>query len=319
MNRNIIPVFFAADDGYVPYLAVAIRSLLANASKEHEYKLIVLSQDISKVNQARIKKLETAGGQIEFVDMKDCGEGITNRESNYLRCDFFTLTIFYRLFIPVMFPEYDKAIYIDSDVVLSGDISEMYAYDLGDNLIGACRDYSVQKVPEFVDYIENGVGVAREDYVNSGVLLMNLKKLREVELDRRFLELLNKYHFDTIAPDQDYLNVMCNGSILYLPECWDAMPKQGEPEIEAPKLIHYNLFFKPWCYDGIQYETYFWKYAAESGYLEEIMENKRNYTDEQKKADSECLVKLVRTGVEIAARDFNFRTVFNGGKEKRLS
>ena len=297
---------------------MAIHSLLSNASPEYDYRLIVLSQDISKENQERLKKLETACGQIEFVDMKDRIEGITNRTSNYLRCDFFTLTIYYRLFIPAMFPEYDKAIYIDSDVVLPGDISEMYAYDLGENLIGACRDYSVQKVPEFIDYIENGAGVGREEYINSGVLLMNLKKLREAELDRRFMELLNKYHFDTIAPDQDYLNVMCRGKILYLPECWDAMPKQGEPEIECPKLIHYNLFFKPWCYDGIQYEDYFWKYAASSGYLEEIMENKRSYSDEQKNADGECLVKLIRTGAEIAGRDFNFRTVFNSGKEKRL-
>ena len=149
-------------------------------------------------------------------------------------------------------------------------------------------------------------------------LLMNLKKLRDVQLDQRFLEVLNQYHFDTIAPDQDYINVLCHGNILYLPECWDVMPGQNKPELAAPRLIHYNLFFKPWCYDGIQYSEVFWQYARESGYLTEIEENKRNYSDAQKEADSECLAKLIRTGAEIAARDFNFRTVFNSGKERRL-
>lgn len=318
MKKEIIPVFFAADNGYVPYLSVAIHSLLTNADPKNEYRLVILSQDISIENQGRLKRLEKPHGRIEFVNMQDRINGIADRSSNYLRCDFFTLTIYYRLFIPAMFPEYDKAIYIDSDVVLPGDISELFAYDLGDNLIGACRDESVQTIPELVDYMDNGVGVGHENYINSGVLLMNLKKLRDVQLDQRFLEVLNQYHFDTIAPDQDYINVLCHGNILYLPECWDAMPGQNKPELAAPRLIHYNLFFKPWCYDGIQYSEVFWQYARESGYLTEIEEKKRNYSDAQKEADSECLAKLIRTGAEIAARDFNFRTVFNSGKERRL-
>ncbi len=318
-TNEAIPIFFAADDGYVPYLATAIHSLLTNASAEHHYKIIVLSQDISNENQKRLKSLATKNSDIEFVSMQDRIQGITDRASNYLRCDFFTLTIYYRLFIPIMFPEYDKAIYIDSDVVLAGDISELYNIDLGDNLIGACPDFSVQKINAFVEYIENVVGVKKAEYINSGVLLMNLKRLREVNLDTRFLELLNRYHFDTIAPDQDYLNAMCNGSILYIPECWDAMPRQDAPALEQPKLIHYNLFFKPWCYDNIQYEDYFWKYAASSGYLREILENKRAYSDEQKKADGECLEKMLRTASDLLNKEITFHTIFSSGKEKRLA
>lgn len=318
MQKEIIPVFFAADNGYVPYLSVAIHSLLTNASPEYEYRLIVLSQDISEENQRRLKMLEKPHGQIIFVDMNDRIQGIADQSSNYLRCDYFTLTIYYRLFIPALFPEYDKAIYIDSDVALPGDISELYTVDLGENLIGACRDESVQKIPEFVAYMDRYVGVGRENYINSGVLLMNLKKLREVKLDQRFLEVLGRYQFETIAPDQDYLNVLCYGKIHYLPECWDAMPRQDKPELPQPKLIHYNLFFKPWCYDGIQYADVFWQYARESGYLEEIMAHKAGYSEEKKKADSECLIKMTRTGAELADREFSFRAVFNTGKEKRL-
>ena len=57
-------------------------------------------------------------------------------------------------------------------------------------------------------YMEEAVGVSRYEYINSGVLLMNLNKLREKEFDKHFLNLLNTYHFDCIAPDQDYINAI---------------------------------------------------------------------------------------------------------------
>ena len=129
-----------------------------------------------------------------------------------------------------------------------------------------------------MNYYENAVGIARDEYINSGVLLMNLKKLREKSFTKHFLNLLNKYHFDTVAPDQDYLNVICHGNILYLEDVWDAMPTEGGKELANPKLIHYNLFQKPWCYDNIGYADYFWKYAKQSKFYDQILEYKKNYS-----------------------------------------
>lgn len=45
---------------------------------------------------------------------------------------------------------------------------------------------------------------------------------------------------------------------------------RNKPEIENPKIIHYNLFDKPWCYDDIQYQDYFWEYAKQSVYYDKI-------------------------------------------------
>ena len=316
--KHEIPIFFTADNGYVPYLAVAIKSLTENASPDYKYSIIVLHEKISKKNIETLKTFENEYVSVSFYEMENRIEGITDRMSNRLRCDYFTLTIYFRLFIPTMFPEYNKGIYIDSDIVVPGDISKLYEVELGNNLIGACRDFSIQKIPELCNYMDHGVGVGREKYINSGVLLMNMKRLREVELDKEFLRLLNTYHFDTIAPDQDYLNVMCNGSITYLDECWDAMPKDGKKELENPMLIHYNLFSKPWCYDGVQYEEYFWKYAKETPYMEEIVKHKENYSDEQKASDQNCLEVLIRHSGEIAEEKENFCTVYESGREHRL-
>ena len=317
MNREI-PIFFTIDDGYAPFLAVALNSAIKNSNPQRRYNAIVLHQDLNETNIAKLKSLETENFKISLTPMKANFDALDDRMSNRLRCDYFTLTIYFRLFIPVMFPQYDKGIYIDSDVVLTSDIAELYDIEIGDNLIGACNDLSIADIPPLVAYTENAVGVNKHEYINSGVLLMNLKQMREVDLEGHFLNLLNTYHFDSIAPDQDYLNAMCNGKIYYLDESWDAMPNDAKPPLAHTKLIHYNLFSKPWCYDGIQYGEEFWKYAEDSGYLDEIKAYKAAYTEEKKKADSECLELLVRRGSEIPDNEVTFKKLFDAGVKIRL-
>ena len=71
-----------------------------------------------------------------------------------------------------MFPEYEKGIYLDSDIVVPGDISELYQIELGEEfLIGACPDYSIQNIPELVRYLEQGIGVGRLESENKMFLL----------------------------------------------------------------------------------------------------------------------------------------------------
>jgi lipopolysaccharide biosynthesis glycosyltransferase len=321
MRKTVIPVFFTIDDNYAYWLAVAANSLIKNASKDYDYRLIILHDGLKEENIRRIRLLERPGFRFEFHTMKESYEGISEDFiGNKLRADYFTLTIYFRLFIADMFPQYDKAIYIDSDVVVPGDISEMFSIELGDNLVAACPDYSIQDIPPLVSYTVHAVGADTSmKYVNSGVLLMNLKELRRVHFADHFLYLLNKYHFDCIAPDQDYLNSMCKGRIHFLGPEWDAMPNNNHPALENPKLIHYNLFEKPWMYDGIQYEEYFWEYAADSGFIDEIKDFKENYSDEQKESDKRCLEFLVRRGGMIAeSKEETMKKVFESRREQRV-
>ena len=317
MNREI-PIFFTIDDAYAPFLGVALNSAVKNSSADRKYKAIVLHDNLSDANIKKLKSLETENFQIELTPMKANFEVLDDRMSNRLRCDYFTLTIYFRLFIPAMFPEYDKGIYIDSDVVLTDDIAKLFDTDIGDNFIGACNDLSIADIPPLVAYTENAVGVKGKEYINSGVLLMNLKKMRECDFEGHFLNLLNTYHFDSIAPDQDYINAMCNGKIYYLDEVWDAMPNEAKPPIKDTKIIHYNLFSKPWCYDNIQYEEFFWKYAEDSGYLDEIKEYKSTYSNEQKKADGECLDLLISRGESIPQNEITFKKLHEKGVKIRL-
>ena len=251
INKNeIIPIFFTIDDAYAPYLHVALISLIENASKDRNYKIIVVYQELNEENRNNLAELvkDHPNFEMEFKYMKQSLDMITDRIENRLRSDYFTMTIYFRIFIPDMYPEYDKAIYIDSDIVVPGDISELYDTDMHGNLIGVCKDSSVNDAPELQRYMTESLGLKLGDYFNSGMLLMNMKALREAKLAEHFLYLLNKYHFDCIAPDQDYLNSMCYGKIEYLESCWDAMPNRNKPENPSPKIIHYNLF------DGVMTE-----------------------------------------------------------------
>ena len=219
INKNeIIPIFFTIDDAYAPYLHVALISLIENASKDRNYKIIVVYQELNEENRNNLAELvkDHPNFEMEFKYMKQSLDMITDRIENRLRSDYFTMTIYFRIFIPDMYPEYDKAIYIDSDIVVPGDISELYDTDMHGNLIGVCKDSSVNDAPELQRYMTESLGLKLGDYFNSGMLLMNMKALREAKLAEHFLYLLNKYHFDCIAPDQDYLNSMCYGKIEYL-------------------------------------------------------------------------------------------------------
>ena len=66
MQNNLIPIFFATDDNYVPYLAVAIKSLADNAHPKFNYIIHVLNTGLSKQNITKLKSFETSFLKIEF-------------------------------------------------------------------------------------------------------------------------------------------------------------------------------------------------------------------------------------------------------------
>ena len=318
MNKVTIPIFYAIDDGYSKFVAVSIKSLIMNANNNYNYDINVIYENLSEENAKKLKSLETDNVKIILTEMNQNLSMITDKLGNRLREYTFTLTIFFRLFIPVMFPKYDKCIYIDADTVIPGDISRLYNEDLGNNYLGCIVDKSTIDNEILASYFEEVVGIPRDKYINSGVLLMNSKKLRELKIDEKFLDLYIKYGFDVIAPDQDYINSMCYGHIKYLSDIYDAMPNPNNKEVENPVIIHYNLFLKPWQYDDVQYYDYFWKYAKSTPFYNEILEIKNSYTNEDRKKDSEWMDLMVSRAESLVGTKSTLKNVFESGKETRL-
>lgn len=308
-----IPVFFSINEQYAPYLAVCLKSLAAHVAVDERYRIIVMCDNVKNITMILLRNVikDYENIDIEFVDIRkkmyeyseSFVQTVTDRQENRLYSGKFTLTIYFRLFIAELFPELNKAVYIDSDTVINDDIAKLYSVDMGDAMFGAVRDTFAGKNTILAHYIENVVGIERNEYVNSGVLLMNLDKIRQAHLADRFLKLMAEYHFDSVAPDQDYINAMCAKEIYFLDKEWNVMPNKGGEYIARPKLIHYNLFDKPWHYSEIPYEEYFWQYAAESGFYPLLIKQRKQYGDSERKADRENLKKLLARAERIADGD----------------
>lgn len=289
MSKNIVPVFMAVDDGYIPFLGVALKSVIENSSKENKYEIKILYTKVSEENKNKIKAYETENVSIEFVDLSSKLHEIEDKL--YTR-NYFSNTTYFRLFIPELYPEYDKAVYIDSDTVTLADIADLYNTDMGDNLIAGIPDGAVQVTPVFQEYVEKVVGVIDyNNYFNAGIIVMNLKELREYKFQEKFLYMLEKIKFE-VAQDQDYMNRLCKGRVKLLGFEWNRMPAMGKQE-GALKLIHYNLGCKPWYFDDVLYQEYFWKYAKETEFYDEIRAMKSKYTDADKEKDDANSSKLI--------------------------
>ena len=307
-NLEVIPIFFAIDDGYMPFLAVALESLIENSSKKYYYSIKVLYTKISEENKKKINKYKRENVNIEFVDLNYYIEKV--KDKLYTR-DYYTNTTYFRLFIANLYPQYNKAIYLDSDIVVLGDIAELYNQDMGDNLIAAAPDDVIQTIKVFQEYAEKVVGVADyRNYFNAGILLMNLDEFRKFDFQNKFLYLLETIKF-TVAQDQDYLNRLCKGKVKIIDKAWDTMPIGNETlEEKDVKIVHYNLADKPWHYDNIKYKEYFWKYAKKTEYYNEICKIKENYSEEERFKDMQqfkTLKDLAQKEADCVGDDRNYR------------
>ncbi len=289
-NKQVIPIFFAVDDGYIPFLAVSIQSLADHASDENQYVIKVLYTNISEENQRNISKYERENISIEFVDLNYYIEKI--KDKLYTR-DYYSKTTYFRLFIPNLYPQYNKVLYLDSDITILSDVADLYNIDMGDNLIAAAPDDVIQTIEVFQDYAEKVVGVADyRNYFNAGIIVMNLDELRKFDFQEKFLYLLSTVKF-SVAQDQDYLNRLCKGRVKLFSNTWNRMPIGGDVvDRDDLHLIHYNLAFKPWHFENILYKEYFWECAKKTEYFDQILKIQSEYTEEDKFKDRESDKKL---------------------------
>ena len=288
-NNNVIPIFMAVDNNYIPFLGVALKSIIDNVSKQNRYEIKVLYTSVTEENKKKIEEYQTENVGIEFVNLSYKLQEI--QEKLYTR-NYFSNTTYFRLFIPELYPDYDKAVYIDSDTITLVDIARLYNTEMGDNLIAGIPDGAVQAIPIFQDYVEKVVGVSNyNNYFNAGIIVMNLKALREYKFQEKFLYMLEKIKFE-VAQDQDYLNRLCKGRVKLLGFEWNRMPAMGEQEGEL-NIIHYNLGCKPWYFDNVLYQEHFWKYAEKTRFYAQIRGMKKNYTEADKERDDANSSKLI--------------------------
>lgn len=301
MNMEI-PIFFSTDDNYIPYLDVAVASLIKNASKDKCYKIIVLNTGLNPKNIEKVKMKEQSGFKIEFVDIS---EHVKNIKSYFKNVYHFSIVTYYRLFIASLFPQYKKIIYLDCDLVVLGDISELYNIDLGENILGVVPDQYVCNTQEFRLYAEKAIGVNADTYFNAGVLVVNLEQFRKDNIEKKFMKLITQYNFDLLDPDQAYLNYLCYGKTHMLPNGWNKSPTNTVCEGNK-NIVHYNLYKKPWQYDDVIDGNYFWQYAKESPFYKQILKVKAEFGEEEKAQKDAAARDILVHAMRIVKSDYTF-------------
>ena len=304
-KKGEIPIFFATDDNYLPFLSITLESLWENSSHEYDYVMYVLHSGIRQEYQDKIMRYNKAGFSISFVDVTERLEEI--KADLHMR-DYYTATTYFRVFIASMFPQYDKAIYLDCDTVILGDIAELYHLDMGDNMLAGAPCEGVNSFDVYKRYVTEVDGLNPDYFFNAGVLLMNLKAFREEGFYRQFADLLKKYKFSVIQ-DEDYLNVLCQDRVLRLPRAWNKSPVANDylPREEL-RIVHYLMTWKPWRYADVPYQEYFWEYAERTefyGQLKAMLDNATQDDVERDKLTEKNLKALAES--EIARADGYFK------------
>ena len=301
-HARIVPVFLTINNGYAAYAAASIHSLTRFTNRERHYRVIILHDGLSWVNRVRLRSLATDNVAIQFkkissnLYLKAIIKYCSRRKG---AGDFFSSAVYYyRFFIPRLFPMYDKCVYIDSDTILRDDIGKLYDIELDDMVMAAMVDPKVDVIPEFRAYVNKAVGVEYKEYCNSGVLVMDMKALRKMKYLTALVDTINKYDADLVAPDQDYMNVILRGKIKHLDKWWNMEPVKDLPK-EA-KLVHFNLFNKPWHYKNVPQEKLFWNAARGTGFYGELKRQQQAFGKKEQKADHEKIEALLQKANKLA-------------------
>lgn len=281
-NKNLIPIFFSVDDNYAPLLGVAINSMIANADKSCKYAIYILTDGLSKEYEEKLSAFACDNVTVEFVGVADKLDRLLGKL--HLR-DYYSKATYYRFFIPALFPQYDKGIYLDCDITVNGDISKLFRLNLGHNLIGGVKEDVMPKYSEFTDYVESVLSLGLNEYVNAGVLLMNLCELRSFDIENKFADLLCKRAFK-LTQDQDYLNVLCRNRVLLINRRWNTSASPDAPD-KVPFIAHYKIMWRPWHHVGIKYENEFWQYANGSHFESELKAMLDGFTDSDRQVELE--------------------------------
>ncbi|MBR5515172.1 MAG: 1-acyl-sn-glycerol-3-phosphate acyltransferase [Clostridia bacterium] len=309
-----IPIFYASDDNFVKYTIVSLHSMIKNASKDHFYHVYILHTDISEESKEQVYALENENFVITFEDVSDYLRSIA--EKLPLR-DYYSKTTYYRLFIAEMFTELDKALYIDSDTVIQGDISELYFTEIGEAYLAACHEQAMVQVNEYGTYVEKVIGVSRYNFFNAGILVINCNRFRIHFVLDKFIEYLHTYNF-VVTQDEDYLNLICKDHVYWLDQRWNTEVFGNIPyDIKEAKIIHYIMTNKPWHYEDCRFGDIFWNYAKETSVYNAMLNILENYTDEQRKKDAVSCEKLLELAVEETNREDNFLNTVNKNKRSQ--
>ena len=289
-SKHNIPIVLASSAYYAPYMAVTIQSIIDTAGDSYNYDIIIFGNQIADEDRQLIisQSLGKSNISICFVNVDNEIEHI-----GYNFREGYAVESFYRVLLMKLLPQYDKVIYLDSDVIVKKDLAILFQHDLQGYLVAAARDPDgikcyYQNFKNRALYMDEVLGLdAPECYFQSGVMLFNLEQWRKTKTIEDVLDIACSPKL--IWGDQDALNVICRNRVLYFDMRWNtvvdgyrgrvkdvkewASPSVVNEYLEArqnPYIIHY-AGVQPWKNETVDMAEHFWPVAKRTPFYPEIL------------------------------------------------
>ncbi|MDO4503691.1 MAG: glycosyltransferase family 8 protein [Clostridia bacterium] len=275
-----IPIAMALDDGYLYPTIVSITSMMENKNRNSYYKFYIMHPgEFSDESKVKLKSLENkySGCNINLIDMSD-------KYKNAYDKGHITTPAYYRLSLSDLFPDLDKRIWLDGDTLVFKDLRAMYNLYMTGLYYRGFLDNSC-KFPEKFGIYDN------DHYICDGVMVVNLKELRNDNMVEKFNDFIEKNNDRLEQHDQTVINILCYKKIQKLPtvfgfinyystakeaknytECLIAKDSYSKEDMEYGfnnvEVLH--CVRKPWKDLEVPFAEVWWEYAKKTDYFEEI-------------------------------------------------
>lgn len=290
LPNGTIPVVLAANEKYVPVLYTCVQSVVEHTSAKRNYEIYVFHTDITADSRQLFKKrLNRNNVKIHFINVSKKVSGYRLQAKEHI-----TTETFYRFLILDFFKHCTKVIYLDCDMIVCQDVAQLYDTEMGNCLIAATLDpdFAGQcnlKNSDMRQYCLKTLGIENPyTYFQAGVLVFQVQEMKKAVTVSKLLEMSDTgiYRFS----DQDILNIVCKGRVVYLDMAWNMIfdcdhfrwqnvIKYAPYEIldayenarKEPYIIHYAGFLKPWMKPDEDFGYVFWDVARRTPYYEQLL------------------------------------------------
>ena len=262
-------ILVTVDSNYIRPLKVMLTSFFTYHRNEN--KIFLLYNNVKETELEELKVIIEEHGSLFFPVRMD--EDILSGMPVFR---YFTREMYYRLFAGRKLPDENRVLYLDPDILIRGSLTSMYETDIEGNVLAGVEDFAIKTL---LSAHKEELGFAEEEkYINSGVLLMDLEKLRRSFCEEDIYRVAEEKKEHLKYPDQDMINLIFRGKIKVLERCYNYNTGYGSAkemlkyvaggfikEKKYPVIVHYMGASKPWHPDycgkfGKEYRRYLKKY-----------------------------------------------------------
>ena len=277
-----IPVVFATNNNYAPYLGVTLQSLIDTCDSSYHYEIFIFFTELGKNYIYQFENFEKKNIHVRCVNVTS----IIQSQQLYSRAHY-SIEMYYRMVIAELLYIYPKVLYMDCDIIILNSIHQLFLTDIGDNILGAARN-PIHK--GMYNYLQKELSFDYKIYFNSGILIINTVLFTKGNIKTKCFDFISK-HRTLACPDQDALNIVCKDKVYFFDLSWNfqwhhtvsinnaaimtpLLDDEKEEYYKAEKerkIIHFTSDKKPWNQPSAKYSEIFWRFAKKTSFYEEII------------------------------------------------